>query len=88
MNFFLRIYPYLEYIFSVHVGIHIYNVLIYFSEEQWKWLYFILDKYYPIARLWGFFRPFVSIRHPDDMEVIKYKKSLILRKNYDLVRFS
>ncbi|XP_050451715.1 cytochrome P450 4C1-like [Cataglyphis hispanica] len=39
-------------------------------EEQWKLLHSILDKYYPIARIWGFFRPLVSIRHPDDMETI------------------
>ncbi|KAL6437196.1 hypothetical protein ACFW04_005037 [Cataglyphis niger] len=40
------------------------------SPEQWKLLHSILDKYYPIARIWGFFRPLVSIRHPDDMEKI------------------
>ncbi|XP_070162068.1 cytochrome P450 4C1-like [Polyergus mexicanus] len=40
------------------------------TEEQWKLLNFIFDKYYPIVKMWGFFSPFVSIRHPDDMETI------------------
>jgi len=36
------------------------------------------DKYYPITKLWAFFRPIVSIRHPDDLEVMKYKRNSIL----------
>ncbi|XP_014487489.1 PREDICTED: cytochrome P450 4V2-like [Dinoponera quadriceps] len=29
-----------------------------------------MDKYYPINKIWGLHIPIVSIRHPDDLEVI------------------
>lgn len=44
------------------------------------------DKYYPITKIWAFFRPIVSIRHPDDLEVMKYKRNSNL-ENYDIVKF-
>ncbi|XP_024873026.1 cytochrome P450 4C1-like [Temnothorax curvispinosus] len=48
------------------------NVLDYMCsrEEQWKLLITIPDKYYPILKVWCFFTPVVSIRHPDDLETI------------------
>ncbi|XP_011701421.1 PREDICTED: cytochrome P450 4C1-like isoform X2 [Wasmannia auropunctata] len=48
------------------------NVLEYLCsrEEQWKLLINMTDEYYPILKIWGFFRPVVSIRHPDDLETI------------------
>lgn len=44
--------------------------IIYFAEEQWKLLCSLTNKYY-ILTTWGIFWPVVSIRHPDDLEVIK-----------------
>jgi len=44
-----------------------------FLEEQWKFLITLLDQYYPIFKVWSIFKPYVLIRHPDDLKVIKYK---------------
>jgi len=44
---------------------------IHILEKQWKQLTSLSDQYYPIFKIWGFFTPFVSICHPDDLEVIK-----------------
>ncbi|XP_071560726.1 uncharacterized protein [Temnothorax nylanderi] len=48
------------------------NVLDYMCsrEEQSKLLITIPDQYYPILKIWCFFTPIVSIRHPDDLETI------------------
>ncbi|EGI58147.1 Cytochrome P450 4C1 [Acromyrmex echinatior] len=56
-------------------------------ENLWKRLITITDKYYPICKIWTFFIPIVSIRDPDDMEVIlnnmkHINKSII----YDVLR--
>ncbi|XP_070169743.1 cytochrome P450 4C1-like [Polyergus mexicanus] len=40
------------------------------AEEQWKLLCSLSDKYYPICKVWMFFTCIVSIRHPDDLEMI------------------
>jgi len=39
-------------------------------ERQWNVLITLNDQYYPIFKIWGFFWPFVFIRHPDDLQVI------------------
>ncbi|XP_019885677.2 cytochrome P450 4C1 [Camponotus floridanus] len=39
-------------------------------KKQWKVLHSMLNEYYPITKTWTFFLPFVSIRHPDDLETI------------------
>jgi len=44
-----------------------------FLEKQWKFLITLLDQYYPIFKVWAISRPIVSIRHPDDLKVMKYK---------------
>ncbi|GAB1862297.1 Cytochrome P450 4C1 [Camponotus japonicus] len=51
-------------------------------DMLWKLLCTLTDKYYPILKIWAFFIPVVSIRHPDDLEIIlssvKYiKKSIV-----------
>lgn len=68
------------------ISIFIIYLYTYFSEEQWKVMHSMLDKYYPITKIWSFFIPVVSIRHPDDLQVIKYKNTIIF-KNCILVRF-
>ncbi|GAB1866375.1 Cytochrome P450 4C1 [Camponotus japonicus] len=56
------------------------------AEEQWKWMHTTFDKYYPITKLWAFFRPIVSIRHPDDLEIIlSSTKHIEKSKTYDLL---
>jgi len=40
-----------------------------FSEKLWNFLVDYHDQYYPILKIWAFFMPAVSIRHPDDIEV-------------------
>ncbi|XP_039304801.1 cytochrome P450 4C1-like isoform X1 [Solenopsis invicta] len=40
------------------------------QEHLINLLFSLCDKYYPIFRTWAFFEGFVSIRHPDDLEVI------------------
>ncbi|XP_025266468.1 cytochrome P450 4C1-like isoform X1 [Camponotus floridanus] len=43
----------------------------YVSQEQiWKFYCEIDNQYYPVFKLWGFFTFFISIRHPDDLEII------------------
>jgi len=67
MYFFINVYNTsvrLHYIMDFYNG---------FLEEQWKFLITQLDQYYPIFKVWAIFRPFVSIRHPDDLKVMKYK---------------
>ncbi|XP_071576723.1 cytochrome P450 4C1-like isoform X2 [Temnothorax nylanderi] len=39
-------------------------------EELWKRMVTSANQYYPIYKIWGFFVPIVSIRHPDDLETI------------------
>ncbi|KAL6262130.1 hypothetical protein P5V15_007230 [Pogonomyrmex californicus] len=39
-------------------------------EDLWKLLMTYQDQYYPILKMWNFFLPIISIRHPDDMEAI------------------
>lgn len=48
------------------------NILQYLvsREKLWKLLVSITDQYYPFFKIWGFFTPIVSIRHPDDLEEI------------------
>ncbi|XP_014487240.1 PREDICTED: cytochrome P450 4C1-like isoform X2 [Dinoponera quadriceps] len=43
---------------------------IYLPRDK-LWLFFcnMMDKYYPITKIWAFHIPVVSIRHPDDLEV-------------------
>ncbi|XP_029659400.1 cytochrome P450 4C1-like [Formica exsecta] len=40
------------------------------AEEQWKVIYSLSDKYYPIFKFWIFFTCCVTIRHPNDLETI------------------
>ncbi|TGZ39743.1 Cytochrome P450 4C1 [Temnothorax longispinosus] len=40
------------------------------SEEQWKLLVTITDEFYPILKIWLFFFPIISVRHPNDLETI------------------
>lgn len=47
-------------------------------EEQWKALINLIDQYNPICKFWAFFLPVVFIRHPDDLQVMKYKLNLII----------
>lgn len=44
------------------------------SDILWNRLINYTDQYYSIMKVWLLFTPIVSIRHPDDLEVIKYKK--------------
>ena len=53
-------------------------VYIYFLEVLWKRLITLSNKYYPICKNWIFFIPVISIRHPDDLKVIKYEQNFIL----------
>ncbi|XP_011701315.1 PREDICTED: cytochrome P450 4C1-like [Wasmannia auropunctata] len=48
------------------------NILQYFGsqEEQWKILINHTKQYCPILKIWVFFKPIVSIFHPDDLETI------------------
>ncbi|RLU26741.1 hypothetical protein DMN91_000538 [Ooceraea biroi] len=39
-------------------------------DVLWKLLIYETNFYYPIVKVWSFFQPFVSIRHPDDLEII------------------
>ncbi|XP_032680148.1 cytochrome P450 4C1-like [Odontomachus brunneus] len=39
-------------------------------EKIWLLLRHFTEKYYPTVKIWGFFLPAVSIRHPDDLEAI------------------
>uniref|UniRef100_UPI003B639677 cytochrome P450 4C1-like n=1 Tax=Odontomachus brunneus TaxID=486640 RepID=UPI003B639677 len=39
-------------------------------ENLWLLLRDIADRYYPIAKIWSFFTPAITIRHPDDLEAI------------------
>ncbi|XP_071571012.1 cytochrome P450 4C1-like isoform X1 [Temnothorax nylanderi] len=39
-------------------------------EEQWKLLVTITDEFYPIFKIWFFFFPIISVRHPNDLETI------------------
>jgi len=43
-------------------------------EKQWNIFTTLIDQYYPIFKIRGFFWPFVFIRHPDDLQVTKYKR--------------
>ncbi|XP_072762553.1 uncharacterized protein [Anoplolepis gracilipes] len=40
------------------------------AEKLMKLLFKVTNKYYPILKIWLFFMPVVSIRHPDDVETI------------------
>ncbi|XP_024891880.1 cytochrome P450 4C1-like [Temnothorax curvispinosus] len=40
------------------------------QKEQWKFLFTLTDEFYPIGKVWGFFFPIISIRHPNDLETI------------------
>uniref|UniRef100_UPI0009490568 uncharacterized LOC105181718 n=1 Tax=Harpegnathos saltator TaxID=610380 RepID=UPI0009490568 len=48
------------------------NILIYQvgPEKLWPLLRYYTDKYYPIIKIWNLLIPTISIRHPDDLEVI------------------
>ncbi|XP_011065179.1 PREDICTED: cytochrome P450 4C1-like isoform X3 [Acromyrmex echinatior] len=39
-------------------------------ETLWKRMITLSNRYYPIYKIWGFFVPVISIRHPDDLETI------------------
>ncbi|XP_011156878.1 cytochrome P450 4C1 [Solenopsis invicta] len=39
-------------------------------EELWKILINFADQFYPIFKLWSFSVPLISIRHPNDLEII------------------
>jgi len=54
-----------------------YIIHMHILEEQWNILTTLIDQYYPIFKIWGFFWPFVFIRHPDDLQVTKYKRNSI-----------
>ncbi|XP_011638416.1 cytochrome P450 4C1-like [Pogonomyrmex barbatus] len=43
------------------------------QQNIWKLHVIIFDQYYPIFKIWFFFRPVVCIRHPDDIEIILKK---------------
>jgi len=45
-----------------------------FLEKLWNILIDLSDQYYPIIKIWAFFVPAISIRHPDDIEVTKLKE--------------
>ncbi|XP_071571005.1 cytochrome P450 4C1-like isoform X2 [Temnothorax nylanderi] len=40
------------------------------KKEQWKLLFTITDEFYPILKIWLFFFPIISVRHPNDLETI------------------
>ncbi|XP_039307309.1 cytochrome P450 4C1 isoform X2 [Solenopsis invicta] len=47
------------------------NVLLVRSTRGlWKVLCYLTEQYYPIGKVWAFFTVAVTIRHPDDLEVI------------------
>ncbi|XP_026825369.1 cytochrome P450 4C1 [Ooceraea biroi] len=48
------------------------NVLEYQQSHEalWKLLRYETDFYYPIIKIWCFFVPVVSIRHPDDLKIV------------------
>ena len=48
-----------------------YSKYMHFSEDLWKLLK-ILSAKYSVWKMWSFFEYVVSIRHPDDLEVIKH----------------
>ncbi|XP_036144121.1 cytochrome P450 4C1-like isoform X2 [Monomorium pharaonis] len=39
-------------------------------EDIWKILFNLSNQYYPIFKVWAFFITMVSIRHPNDLEII------------------
>jgi len=60
----------------IFVSLHFVN--IYILEELWKVLHTLSNQYYSIVKIWDIIYPVVIIRHPDDLEVKKYKKNIIL----------
>ncbi|XP_072761637.1 cytochrome P450 4C1-like isoform X1 [Anoplolepis gracilipes] len=52
--------PFLGYVLQVQIS----------AEKLMKLLFKVTNKYYPILKIWLFFMPIVSIRHPDDVETI------------------
>jgi len=64
IRIFLSMFIILLYVCITHVD---------FLEKQWKYLITQHDQYYPTFKVWAIFRPFVLIRHPDDLKVMKYK---------------
>jgi len=58
------------------MSIYIY-IYIHFLEALWKRIITLTNKYYPICIIWAFFVPIVSIRHPDDIKVMKYEQNII-----------
>ena len=60
-------------IMKVMIKYHENFCIHYFLEEQWRLMYNITNEYYPILKIWAFQIPIVSIRHPDDLEVIYIK---------------
>ncbi|XP_029157494.1 cytochrome P450 4C1-like [Nylanderia fulva] len=49
---------------------HVKDVRLKVDIALWNRLCDITDKYYPFLKIWGFFLPLVSLRHPDDLETI------------------
>lgn len=48
------------------------NIAEYLSSQEklWKLLTTVTQQYYPITKIWIFFKPFVFICHPDDLKTI------------------
>ncbi|XP_036144046.1 cytochrome P450 4C1-like isoform X1 [Monomorium pharaonis] len=46
------------------------HVLAFLLEDIWKILFNLSNQYYPIFKVWAFFITMVSIRHPNDLEII------------------
>lgn len=44
------------------------------TDQLWRLFRTLSDQYYPIFRFWGPSKAVVSIRHPDDLEVFKWKR--------------
>lgn len=68
----------------LHFHQNIYLYFINFSEHVWQIFHFYSDKLYPIMKIWAGFESAVIIRHPDDVEVLKYKKKYTSTRDYSL----
>lgn len=68
-------------VFRIFVGLLGHNnlyeeiLLIIILETLWTTLCHLLDKYYPVFRLWSFMYPTVVVCHPDDLKVGLLKMS-------------
>ncbi|XP_011631819.2 cytochrome P450 4C1-like, partial [Pogonomyrmex barbatus] len=54
----------------------------------WKLQFTLFDKYYPIFKIWFFYKPFVCIRHPDDIEYVRIMKLCTMEYSSSFLLFN